>query len=121
MNTTHTIEEVENQNESQLSQEMAKDYQSQSDVINILEIEKMEKNYRKQLEQNLNNMRENHTLQINNLMDMIREKDKQIEQLQHQHQHQNTEPTPRQESRESPDMHKIKDVYAMIGKVQNNL
>lgn len=53
-----------------------------SNVINILEIEKMEARYRKQLEQNLNNMRDNHTNQINNLMEVIKQKDAQIEQLQ---------------------------------------
>lgn len=51
-------------------------------MINILEIEKMEARYRKQLEQNLNSMRDNHTNQINNLMEVIKQKDAQIEQLQ---------------------------------------
>ena len=46
-----------------------------SSIINILEVERMEKEYRRMLDQNMTLMRQNHQTQIKDLMRLIHEKD----------------------------------------------
>ena len=56
-----------------------------SSIINILEVERMEKEYRRMLDQNLTLMRQNHQTQIKNLMRLIHEKDAQIQNMEQTH------------------------------------